>query len=157
MPHGQVGEIQIKGIRGRSVMLEYFNNPKATEETFTEDGWLKTGDQGHQDDNGWFFFVDRKSNMVKRAGENISTTEIEEILEEHPNISEAAVIGVPDPIRDQAIKAFVLPHDKSKVTIEELKTYCESKMAKFKVPTYFEIVDDFPRTCSLKIEKKLLK
>lgn len=157
LPHGQVGEIQIKGIRGRSVMLEYFNNPKATEETFTEDGWLKTGDQGYQDDNGWFFFVDRKSNMVKRAGENISTTEIEEILEEHPNISEAAVIGVPDPIRDQAIKAFVLPHDKSKVTIEELKTYCESKMAKFKVPTYFEIVDDFPRTCSLKIEKKLLK
>ena len=59
MPHGQVGEIQIKGIRGRSVMLEYFNNPKATEETFTEDGWLKTGDQGYQDDNGWFFFVDR--------------------------------------------------------------------------------------------------
>lgn len=157
LPHGQVGEIQIKGIRGRSVMLEYFNNPKATEETFTEDGWLKIGDQGYQDDNGWFFFVDRKSNMVKRAGENISTTEIEEILEEHPNISEAAVIGVPDPIRDQAIKAFVLPHDKSKVTIEELKTYCESKMAKFKVPTYFEIVDDFPRTCSLKIEKKLLK
>lgn len=157
LPHGEVGEIQKKGVRGRSVMLEYFNNPKATEETFTEDGWLKTGDQGYQDDNGWFFFVDRKSNMVKRAGENISTTEIEEILCEHPNISEAAVIGVDDPIRDQAIKAFVLPLDKSKVTIEELKTYCESKMAKFKVPIYFEIVDEFPRTCSLKIEKKLLK
>lgn len=157
LPHGEVGEIQIKGVRGRSVMLEYFNNPKATEETFTEDGWLKTGDQGYQDDNGWFFFVDRKSNMVKCAGENISTTEIEEILCEHSNISEAAVIGVDDPIRDQAIKAFVLPLDKSKVTIEELKTYCESKMTKFKVPTYFEIVDEFSRTCSLKIEKKLLK
>lgn len=157
LPHGEVGEIQIKGVRGRSVMLEYFNNPKATEETFTEDGWLKKWDQGYQDDNSWFFFVDRKSNMIKRAGENISTTEIEEILCEHPNISEAAVIGVDDPIRDQAIKAFVLPLDKSKVTIEELKTYCESKMAKFKVPTYFEIVDEFPRTCSLKIEKKLLK
>lgn len=138
-------------------MLEYFNNPEATKDTFSTDGWLKTGDQGYQDDNGWFFFVDRKSNMVKRAGENISTTEIEEILEEHPYISEAAVIGVDDPIRDQAIKAFVLPLDKSKVTVEELKTYCESKMAKFKVPSYFEIVDEFPRTCSLKVEKKLLK
>lgn len=157
LPHGEVGEIQIKGVRGRSIMLEYFNNPEATEDTFSADGWLKTGDQGYQDDNGWFFFVDRKSNMVKRAGENISTTEIEEILEEHPYISEAAVIGVDDPIRDQAIKAFVLPLDKSKVTVEELKTYCESKMAKFKVPSYFEIVDEFPRTCSLKIEKKLLK
>ncbi|MED9873867.1 MAG: AMP-binding protein, partial [Eggerthellaceae bacterium] len=153
LPHGEVGEIQIKGVRGRSIMLEYFNNPEATKDTFSADGWLKTGDQGYQDDNGWFFFVDRKSNMVKRAGENISTTEIEEILEEHPYISEAAVIGVDDPIRDQAIKAFVLPLDKSKVTVEELKTYCESKMAKFKVPSYFEIVDEFPRTCSLKIEK----
>ena len=140
LPYGEVGEIQIKGVRGRSIMLEYFNNPEATEDTFSADGWLKTGDQGYQDDNGWFFFVDRKSNMVKRAGENISTTEIEEILEEHPYISEAAVIGVDDPIRDQAIKAFVLPLDKSKVTVEELKTYCESKMAKFKVPSYFEIV-----------------
>ena len=157
LPHGEVGEIQIKGVRGRSIMLEYFNNPDATKDTLSTDGWLKTGDQGYQDDNGWFFFADRKSNMVKRAGENISTTEIEEILEEHPYNSEAAVIGVDDPIRDQAIKAFVLPLDKSKVTVEELKTYCESKMAKFKVPSYFEIVDEFPRTCSLKIEKKLLK
>ena len=157
VPFGQTGEIQIKGVRGRTVMLEYLNNPKATEETFTEDGWLKTGDQGYQDQNGWFFFVDRKSNMVKRAGENISTTEIEEILEEHPDISEAAVIGVPDPIRDQALKAFILPVAGKKVTVEELKTYCESKLASFKVPSYYEIVDEFPRTCSLKIEKKLLK
>ena len=157
LPHGEVGEIQVKGVRGRSVMLEYYNNEKATAEAFTEDGWLKTGDQGYQDDNGWFFFVDRKSNMVKRAGENISTTELEEILCEHPAIEEAAVIGVPDPIRDQAIKAFVLPTVGEKVTVEEIKAYCEQKMASFKVPSYFEIVNEFPRTCSMKIEKKLLK
>lgn len=157
VPFGDIGEIQIKGTRGRSIMLEYFNNPSATLSTFTCDGWLKTGDQGYQDESGWFYFIDRKRNMIKRAGENISTTEIEEILEGHPYIAEAAVIGVDDPIRDQAIKAFVLPLDSSKVTVSEIKSFCESKMAKFKVPSYFEIVDHFPRTCSLKIEKKLLK
>ncbi len=157
LPHGATGEIQVKGVRGRSLMLEYFNKPEATAETFTEDGWLKTGDQGYQNDNGWFFFVDRKSNMVKRQGENISTTEIEEILEEHPLIAEAAVIGVPDPIRDQAIKAFVRFAPGCEMSVDEIESYCRSKMATFKVPSFYEIVDDFPRTCSMKIEKKLLK
>lgn len=156
LPHGETGEIQIRGVRGRSVMLEYYNNPEATEKTFTEDGWLKTGDQGYQDDNGWFFFVDRKVNMVKRSGENISTTEIEEILEGNPCIAEAAVIGVPDPIRDQAIKAFVRFVPGEELPLEEVERYCKEHMASFKVPSFYEAVDDFPRTCSMKIEKKLL-
>ena len=156
LPHGQVGEIQVKGVRGRTVMLGYLNRPEATAETFTEDGWLRTGDQGYQDDSGWFYFVDRKSNMVKRAGENISTSEIEDILVQHPSIAEAAVIGVPDPIRDQAIKAFVRFHDGCSLTEDELRDYCCNHMAAFKIPSFFEIVDDFPRTCSMKIEKKLL-
>lgn len=156
LPPGEVGEIQIKGERGRSVMLEYYNNPKATENTFSADGWLKTGDQGYQDDNGWFYFVDRKVNMVKRSGENISTTELEEILEQHPAIAEAAVIGVPDPIRDQAIKAFVRFAPGESMTLAEVEQYCKDHMASFKVPTFYEVVEDFPRTCSMKIEKKLL-
>ena len=153
---GEVGEIQIKGERGRSVMLEYYNNPEATENTFSADGWLKTGDQGYQDDNGWSYFVDRKVNMVKRSGENISTTELEEILEQHPAIAEAAVIGVPDPIRDQAIKAFVRFAPGESMTLAEVEQYCKDHMASFKVPTFYEVVEDFPRTCSMKIEKKLL-
>lgn len=156
LPPGEVGEIQIKGERGRSVMLEYYNNPEATENTFSTDGWLKTGDQGYQDDNGWFYFVDRKVNMVKRSGENISTTELEEILEQHPAIAEAAVIGVPDPIRDQAIKAFVRFAPGESMTLAEVEQYCKDHMASFKVPTFYEVVEDFPRTCSMKIEKKLL-
>lgn len=156
LPLGEVGEIQIKGERGRSVMLEYYNNPEATENTFSADGWLKTGDQGYQDDNGWFYFVDRKVNMVKRSGENISTTELEEILEQHPAIAEAAVIGVPDPIRDQAIKAFVRFAPGESMTLAEVEQYCKDHMASFKVPTFYEVVEDFPRTCSMKIEKKLL-
>lgn len=156
LPPGEVGEIQIKGERGRSVMLEYYNNPEATENTFSVDGWLKTEDQGYQDDNGWFYFVDRKVNMVKRSGENISTTELEEILEQHPAIAEAAVIGVPDPIRDQAIKAFVRFAPGESMTLAEVEQYCKDHMASFKVPTFYEVVEDFPRTCSMKIEKKLL-
>ena len=156
LPPGEVGEIQIKGERGRSVMLEYYNNPEATENTFSIDGWLKTGDQGYQDGNGWFYFVDRKVNMVKRSGENISTTELEEILEQHPAIAEAAVIGVPDPIRDQAIKAFVRFAPGESMTLAEVEQYCKDHMASFKVPTFYEVVEDFPRTCSMKIEKKLL-
>lgn len=156
LPHGQIGEIQIKGVRGRSIMLGYYNNPEATERAFSADGWLMTGDQGYQDDDGWFYFIDRKVNMVKRSGENISTTEIEEALEEHPLIAEAAVIGVPDPIRDQAIKAFVRFVPGKEMTLEEVEQYCKERMASFKVPSFYEVVDDFPRTCSMKIEKKLL-
>ena len=133
----------MRGVRGRTIMKEYFNDPEATARTFTEDGW--------------FFFVDRKVNMIKRAGENISTTELENVLVDHPRIAEAAVIGVPDPIRDQAVKAFVLPAAGARITEEEVLAYCEEHMAGFKVPSYVEIVDSFPRTCSMKIEKKLLQ
>lgn len=153
---GEIGEIQVHGVRGRTIMKEYWNDDEATDRTFTEDGWLKTGDKGYVDEDGWFFFVDRKVNMIKRAGENISTTELENVLVGHPHIAEAAVIGVPDPIRDQAVKAFVLPCAGAKLTKDEVIAYCESHMAGFKVPSYVEIVDTFPRTCSMKIEKKLL-
>ena len=154
---GEVGEIQVRGVRGRTIMKEYFNDPEDTARTFTEDGWLKTGDKGYVDEDGWFFFVDRKVNMIKRAGENISTTELENVLAGHPRIAEAAVIGVADPIRDQAVKAFVLPAAGARITEEEVLAYCEEHMAGFKVPSYVEIVDSFPRTCSMKIEKKLLQ
>ena len=157
LPAGEVGEICVKGVPGRSIMLGYLGNEAATAEALSSDGWLRMGDKGYYDENGWFFFFDRKSNMIKRSGENISTTEIEGILEEHPSIKEAAVIGVPDPIRDQAVKAFVLPEDGATIDADEVIAYCEGNMAAFKVPSIVEIVEDFPRTCSMKIEKKLLK
>ena len=145
-------------MRGRTIMKEYLQRrPRPRRARFTEDGWLKTGDKGYVDEDGWFFFVDRKVNMIKRAGENISTTELENVLAGHPRIAEAAVIGVADPIRDQAVKAFVLPAAGARITEEEVLAYCEEHMAGFKVPSYVEIVDSFPRTCSMKIEKKLLQ
>ena len=156
-PVGEVGEIQVKGIPGRTVMKEYFGNPEATAQAFTPDGWLRTGDKGYVDESGWFFFVDRKANMIKRAGENISAGEVEQVLECHPAIAEAAVIGVLDPIRDQAVKAFVRLESGARLTEEEVRAHCEERLAAFKVPSIIEFVEDFPRTCSMKIEKKLLR
>ena len=152
-----MGEIQVKGVPGRTVMKGYFRNPEATAAAFTEDGWLRTGDKGYMDESGWFFFVDRKANMIKRAGENISAGEVENVLECHPAVAESAVIGVPDPIRDQAVKAFVRLEAGARLTEEEVRAHCEEHLAPFKVPSLVEFVEDFPRTCSMKIEKKLLK
>ncbi|MEG1831022.1 MAG: crotonobetaine/carnitine-CoA ligase, partial [Raoultibacter sp.] len=109
------------------------------------------------DAQGWFYFVDRKVNMIKRSGENISTTELENVLTTHPAIAEAAVIGVPDPVRDQAVKAFVLPVAGQQLSVAEVAHYCKQHMAAFKVPSFIEVVESFPQTCSMKIEKKLLK
>ena len=156
LPAGEVGEICIKGVPGRSLMLGYVDDEVATAKALSSDGWLRMGDKGYYDEEGWFYFFDRKSNMIKRSGENISTTEIESILVDHPDIKEAAVIGIPDEIRDQAVKAFLLPADDAHLDPDEIIAYCEQNMAAFKVPSFVEIVDDFPRTCSMKIEKKLL-
>ena len=156
LPAGEVGEILIKGIPGRSLMQGYVNDKAATAKALSADGWLSMGDKGYHDEEGWFYFFDRKSNMIKRSGENISTTEIEGVLEDHPSIKEAAVIGVPDEIRDMAVKAFVLPADGARIDPDEVIAYCQQSMAAFKVPSFVEIVDDFPRTCSMKIEKKLV-
>lgn len=156
LPAGEVGEIVIKGEPGRTLMRGYHRDPEETAKAFDEHGWMHTGDKGSRDEEGWFYFFDRKTNLIKRAGENISTIELENILVAHPRIAEAAVIGVPDPIRDQAVKAFVLPVEGATITVQEVLDYCAEHMAAFKVPTYVEIRSDFPRTCSMKIEKKLL-
>lgn len=153
----KIGEICIKGIPGRTIMREYFNDPEATAKAIKTDGWLYTGDKGYVDEDGWFYFVDRKVSMIKRAGENISSTEVENILMKHPKINEAAVIGVPDPIRDQAVKAFVVLNKGEELTVQEILDYCKSHLAEFKIPSFVEMLDRFPRTCTGKIEKKLLK
>ncbi|MEG0844943.1 MAG: crotonobetaine/carnitine-CoA ligase [Raoultibacter sp.] len=154
---GHIGEILVHGIPGRTIMKEYYGDPEETARTITPDGWMHTGDKGYVDAQGWFYFVDRKVNMIKRAGENISTTELENVLTTHPAIAEAAVIGVPDPVRDQAVKAFVLPVAGQQLSVAEVAHYCKQHMAAFKVPSFIEVVESFPHTCSMKIEKKLLK
>ncbi|HEY3548508.1 MAG TPA: AMP-binding protein [Propionicimonas sp.] len=166
LPPGQVGEFRIKGVPGRSVMLGYLDDPVGTAAALGPDGWLRTHDQGYRDEDGWFYFVDRSINLIKRAGENVSATEVECVLTAHPMVAEAAVVGVPDPVRDGAVKAFVrlrpglapparTSADRSGL-VELLLEHCRERLAPYKVPELVEIVDDFPRTDSMKIEKRLL-
>nr|WP_295970111.1 crotonobetaine/carnitine-CoA ligase [uncultured Bacillus sp.] len=156
LPPNSIGEICIKGVPGRTLFKEYYNDPEATAKTLKPGGWMYTGDKGYADEAGWFYFVDRKVNMIKRSGENISATEIEKILMDHPKIAEAAVIGVPDPVRDQAVKAFILLKEGEELSTEEILSYSQSRMAEFKVPSFIEIITSFPRTCTGKVQKKLL-
>lgn len=157
LPTGQVGEIRIKGTPGTSIMAGYYGNPAATARVLLPGGWLRTHDLGYRDADGWFYYVGRDRDVIKRSGENISTAEVEQVLTAHPQIAEAAVIGVPDPIRDEAVKAFVRRVPGSHLTVQEVVDYCRHELIEFKVPGQVEFVDDFPRTPSMKIEKRLLR
>jgi len=154
VPPGTVGELVVSGIPGVSLMKGYFKNPEATAQTL-RDGWLHSGDQAVMDEDGCFFFVDRKKDMIKRAGENVSASEVEEALRQHPAVFDAAVVGVPDPVRDQAIKAYVILNDGARATSEELIAWCRARLSGFKVPERVEFRDVFPRTSVGKIQKHL--
>src|SRR6185436_3462766 len=154
VPPGTVGELVVSGVPGVTLMKGYFKNEQATAETL-RDGWLHSGDQAYVDDDGCFFFVDRKKDMIKRAGENVSASEVEETLKRHPAVFDAAVVGVPDPVRDQAIKAFVILHDGVSASANDLIAWCREHLSAFKVPEVVELRDAFPRTSVVKIQKHL--
>ncbi len=156
VPPGTVGELVVSGLPGVSLMKGYFKNEKVTAETLRH-GWLHTGDQAYMDEDGWFFFVDRKKDMIKRAGENVSASEVEEALKQHPAIFDAAVVGVPDPVRDQAIKAYIILKDGASATALELIDWCRHRLSAFKVPELIEFRQSFPRTSVGKIQKHLLE
>lgn len=156
LPAGTEGEICVHGIPGRSLIPGYYKDQAASEKLIDNDGWLHSGDWGYLDSDGWLFFLGRCGNMIKRSGENISCTEIECVLTSHPCIVDAAVMGVPDPIRDQAVKAFIQLSEEASMTAEEITAYCESRLASFKVPTIVAFVEDFPRTATGKIKKREL-
>lgn len=156
LPAGEIGEICIKGEPGKTLFKEYYDRPDATASALEPGGWLHTGDSGYRDEEGFFYFVDRRCNMIKRGGENVSCVELENIIAAHPKIQDIVVIGVKDAIRDEAIKAFIVLNDGETLSEEEFFSYCESHMAKFKVPSFMEIRTDLPRNCSGKIIKKNL-
>jgi len=154
VPPGTVGELVVRGVPGVSLMQGYFRNPEATARAL-RDGWLYTGDLAWMDGEGWFFFVDRKTDMIKRAGENVSASEVEEVLKAHPAVFDAAVVGVPDPVRDQAIRAYVILREGVRATAEDLRAWCRRHLSAFKVPEEVEFRSSFPRTSVGKIQKHL--
>jgi carnitine-CoA ligase len=153
---GEIGEILVKGVPGRTIMQGYYRDPEATAATIV-DGWLHTGDNGYFDADGFLYFYDRAKDVIKRGGENVSATEVETTLTGHPAVALAAVIGIPDPIRDEAVMAFVVPEPGAEPGEEELRQHCAEQLARFKVPTVIRLVDSLPTTSIGKVEKKTLR
>lgn len=145
------GEIQL---RGPSVMSGYHGLPQATAETF-KSGWLRTGDIGRVDDEGFYYVVDRLKDMIITGGENVYPAEVEQVLSSHPAVIEAAVIGVPDDRWGESVKAIVALRQDA--TPSELIDFCKERLASFKCPRTIQVTDVLPRTDSGKIAKTLLR
>ncbi len=152
LPVGEIGEICI---RGPQVMLGYWNKPEETAVTL-RNGWLYTGDIGKMDEDGYFYIVDRKKDMIIAGGYNIYPRDIEEVLYEHPKIKEAVVAGVPDPYRGETVKAYLVLKPGEEGTEQEFIDYCKTKLAAYKVPRLIAFKDVLPRTIVGKVLRRQL-
>ena len=155
LPEGEVGELVLHGVPGVSLMAGYWNNPEATAEVLSEDGWYRTHDFAYVED-GWVYFMDRRVDLIKRSGESVSSAEVECTIESLDGVQEVAVIGVPDGVRGQAVKAFVVAEPGAGLDPQTIINHCEERLASFKVPSYVEFVEELPRGSYGKVNKQLL-
>jgi crotonobetaine/carnitine-CoA ligase len=154
---GEIGEVVVAGTAGITLFDGYLDDEATTSASY-RDGWFRTGDLARRDADGRYAFAGRRSDVLKVAGENVSVVEVEAVLAEHPSVLEAAVVGEPDPIRDEVPVGFVVQHpERPPVTPDELMAWCEERLAKSKRPRRIELVDELPRTSVGKIRKFLLK
>ncbi|MGW1787045.1 acyl-CoA synthetase [Streptomyces sp. NPDC002143] len=153
LPAGELGEITL---RGPKVFAGYWRDEKATAAAL-RDGWFHTGDIGHLDEDGFLYIDDRKKDMIVSGGENIATPEVERVLYECPAVLEAAVVGLTHPRWGEVPRAFVVFRPGASAGPEELREFCRERLAKFKVPARFDIVDELPRTPSGKVLKRTLR
>jgi len=153
LPQGQTGEIVIKG---PGVMKGYWNKPAETAAVL-RDGWLHTGDVGRMDEDGYLYITDRKKDLIIRGGENIYPKEIENILYMHPAVLEAGVIGIPDPVYGEAVKAFVVLKTGGAVTEAELLDFCKEHLPTFKRPKTIQFLDTLPKSAVGKILRRELR
>jgi long-chain acyl-CoA synthetase len=148
----QVGEIVM---RGANLMKGYYRNEAATREAFRS-GWFHTGDLGYRDDEGFYYVVDRKSDMIIRGGENIYPREIDEVLYEHPEVKDAATVGVPDELYGEEVKSFVVLRDGQQATAEEIIAHCRARLADYKCPKTIVFLNDIPKGPTGKLLKREL-
>jgi len=150
---GEVGELIIKGPQ---IMKGYWNLPEATTKAL-RNGWLYTGDISKMDEDGYFYIVDRKTDMLISSGFNVYPREIEEVLYEHPKVKEAGVVGIPDEYRGESAKAFVVLKDGETATAEEIIAFCKTKLAAYKVPKVVEFRKELPKTLIGKVIRRELR
>ena len=153
LPPGGEGELAIKGPQ---VMLGYWNKPEETEQTL-KDGWLLTGDIARIDEDGYFYIVDRKKDLIIAGGYNIYPREVDEVLYSHPKVMEAAAVGVPDEYRGETVKAFIALRPGETATADEIIAFCRERMASFKAPKIVEFREELPKTMVGKILRKELR
>jgi long-chain acyl-CoA synthetase len=151
---GAVGELLI---RGPVTMMGYHHRPEATAEAVDPDGWLHTGDLAYIDEDGFIFLVDRLKDMIITGGYNIYPAELERVLCEHPAVAMAAVVGVPDDIKGELAKAFVVLVADAASTADDLLAFCRERLAAYKVPREVQFVSDLPKTSSGKVMRRVLK
>ena len=155
VPRGQVGELLVKG---QGIFKGYYKKPEENAKAFRGE-YFRTGDLFRQDENSYYYFVSRKKDMIRRLGDNISATEVEHVLMSHPKIAEAAVVPVPDAVRGEEVKAYILlaaGEAPEGLPPEKIIAFCLERIAKFKVPRYIEYVKVFPKSASEKIQKTIL-
>uniref|UniRef100_A0AAU3H4Q0 Long-chain fatty acid--CoA ligase n=1 Tax=Streptomyces sp. NBC_01401 TaxID=2903854 RepID=A0AAU3H4Q0_9ACTN len=153
VPAGELGEVLL---RGPKVFTGYWHDEKATAAALRA-GWFHTGDIGHVDEDGFLFIDDRKKDMIVSGGENIATPEVERVLYEHPSVLEAAVVGLAHTRWGEVPRAFVVLRPDTETAPGELQLFCQERLAKFKVPVRFDVVDELPRTPSGKVLKRTLR
>lgn len=148
----EIGELLIKG---PNVMRGYHNMPTETANAL-RDGWLYTGDIARMDEDGYFYIVDRKKEMIKPGGYQVWPREVEEVIAAHPKVTEVGVAGIPDPYRGETVKAWIVVKPNEKLTAEEIKTWCKERIAPFKAPTHIEFRTELPKTTVGKILRREL-
>jgi crotonobetaine/carnitine-CoA ligase len=149
---GEVGELLL---RNPAVMLGYWGMPEETDEVL-RDGWLHTGDLVREGPKGTYTFIGRRKEVIRRRGENLAPSEVEAALEQHPAVAEAAVIGVPSPLSEEDVKAFVVLRDGDGVEPAELRDFAAERLTRFKVPRYLELVPELPHTPTGRVAKHRL-
>jgi len=153
---GEVGEILVRPKRPYAMLTAYYNNAEATAEAF-RNLWFHTGDNARADADGYLYFVDRKKDAIRRRGENISSAEVEAVLNRHPAVLESAVIAVPSKLGEDEVKAVIVLRGGATLNAEELWAFCDEHMPRFWVPRYIEFRTEMPKTPSQKIQKYLLR
>ena len=151
---GREGEICI---RGHNVMMGYLNNPEETRSAFWENGWFRSGDIGHFDEDGYLYIVDRLKDMIITGGENVYPREIEEVIYTRPEVELCAVVGIPDKEWGERVTAFMVPRPGKTISPDELRKYLKSRLSPFKVPKDYIILDEMPKNPAGKILKRELK
>jgi long-chain acyl-CoA synthetase len=144
-------------VRGPIVMQGYFGNPEATRETIEPDGWLHSGDLARMDGDGYIFIVDRKKDMILTGGYNVYPAEIERVIAQHPGVALVAVGGLPDELKGEIAKAYIVPRTGARVTEDEILMLCREHLAAYKLPRAIQFVDDLPRTSTGKIMRRMLR